>query len=649
MAAILPPEGINYHFRLDGLIGISSEQVAALCRRGKLSGAERLPSRGRWMIPASTVEDYLLQHPEPHRSISPSLRQVIRRVGWAIGALVTLVALIGIVSYVADWDLAVERWRTWAPLRRVVRPAGRDEILILVASFYHSEGVPDTEPQKQIRSAIAAAKDELSFARLRVEVHPQRLEADDRSGAENLARRYGACLIIWGEDLGRRVTINYLNLRGPTLGVTTVRIVENVCTQLANPSAYDRFIVESLSPQLVFFSLYAVGRSYMVAGDYKGAACAFERVTTSPPPDAIDPVLAEAFLMLGWLYQQPILADSAKAIQSCDQALRLQPDRVDAYNNRGVAYYYKGDLEHALQDFDQALRLQPDSTETYYARGIVYNDMGNLEHALQDFSEVLRLQSDHSCAYAFRGNVYHTKGDLKRAIQDYDQVLRLRPDEVSAYANRGSAYAEEGNLERAIQDYDQALRLQPDLAGVYNSRGFAYARKGDLERAIQDYDQALRLQPDNAVAYGNRGDAYHEKGKLERAIQDYDQVLRLQPDGAGDYIRRGNAYAEKGDRERAIQDYDQALRLQSDCADAYVNRGNAYAEEGDLERAFQDYDQALRFQPDHVGAYRNRGVAYHRTGDRERAIADWRKALSLTHDPANQATLRSWLVQLGAE
>jgi tetratricopeptide (TPR) repeat protein len=41
-------------------------------------------------------------------------------------------------------------------------------------------------------------------------------------------------------------------------------------------------------------------------------------------------------------------------------AIRLQPDYADAYNNRGNARHAKGDQDGAIEDYTAAIRLQPD-------------------------------------------------------------------------------------------------------------------------------------------------------------------------------------------------------------------------------------------------------------------------------------------------
>ena len=141
-------------------------------------------------------------------------------------------------------------------------------------------------------------------------------------------------------------------------------------------------------------------------------------------------------------------------------------DLAVAYNNRGNAYYDKGELDCAIADFDTAIKLNP-----------IYAD-----------------------AYSNRGNAYYDKREYDRAISDYDQAIKLNPKNAKAYYNRGNAYDDRGEINRAIADYDQAIKLNPKYADAYFNRGVAYRKKGEKERGIANYRKALALNPSHESA-----------------------------------------------------------------------------------------------------------------------------------------------------
>jgi tetratricopeptide (TPR) repeat protein len=277
--------------------------------------------------------------------------------------------------------------------------------------------------------------------------------------------------------------------------------------------------------------------------------------------DAAPAVQEEELTAQQWAERGFAAAGVEEQLRFYGAAIRLKPDYAEAFNNRGVARYQKGDVEGALQDYGEAIRLKPDYADAFNNRGIARRANGDVEGALQDYSEAIRLKPDYADAFNNRGIARAAKGDVEGALQDYGEAIRLKPDYADAFNNRGIARAAKGDLERALQDYNEAIRIKPDYAFAFFNRGIARRDKGDLEGALQDYNEAIRLNPDYADAFHNRGATRRDKGDLEGALQDYNEAIRLKPDYALAFYNRSNARRAKGDLEGARQDHDEAIRL----------------------------------------------------------------------------------------
>ena len=208
------------------------------------------------------------------------------------------------------------------------------------------------------------------------------------------------------------------------------------------------------------------------------------------------------------------------AVETYSYAIKLKPDLAEAYNNRGIAYSDKGELNRAIQDYNKAIELKPDFAEAYNNRGVAYSDKGDFDQAIQDFNEAIKLNPDYAKAYFNRGVAYSDKGDFDQAIQDFDKAIELKPDFADAYFNRGIAYRDKDDFDQAIQDYNEVIKLKPDFAEAYDNRGIAYGNKGDFDQAIQDYNEAIELKPDYAIAYFNRGCTWLHLGEWEKARAD---------------------------------------------------------------------------------------------------------------------------------
>lgn len=72
----------------------------------------------------------------------------------------------------------------------------------------------------------------------------------------------------------------------------------------------------------------------------------------------------------------------------------MNPEDVDAYYNRGLAYGKKGLDDEAIKDLTKVIELDPQNVDAYAARGGAYYGKGNDEKAKEDWKRGADLGSD---------------------------------------------------------------------------------------------------------------------------------------------------------------------------------------------------------------------------------------------------------------
>ena len=83
---------------------------------------------------------------------------------------------------------------------------------------------------------------------------------------------------------------------------------------------------------------------------------------------------------------------------------------MDAFNNRGNAYFAESQFDRAIEDYNQAIRLNPDYANAFINRGNVYRKGGQYDRAILDFDEAIRLSPQNPLAFYSRGVTYGSKG-----------------------------------------------------------------------------------------------------------------------------------------------------------------------------------------------------------------------------------------------
>ena len=57
--------------------------------------------------------------------------------------------------------------------------------------------------------------------------------------------------------------------------------------------------------------------------------------------------------------------------------------RAGALNNRGIAYFSKGEFDRAIRDFDEAIAARPDNPVLHHNRGLALYNKGDSEAAIR--------------------------------------------------------------------------------------------------------------------------------------------------------------------------------------------------------------------------------------------------------------------------
>lgn len=130
------------------------------------------------------------------------------------------------------------------------------------------------------------------------------------------------------------------------------------------------------------------------------------------------------------------------------------------YYNLGSALAMQGRLAEAVESYQQALKVQPDYSMPHYSLGRIFAEQGKLDQATFHYQEAVKIDPDFAEAHNNLGNVLARQGDLDGAIKHFREALRIRPDLFQSHENLARALALQGNADEAIRHHQEALRLK---------------------------------------------------------------------------------------------------------------------------------------------------------------------------------------------
>jgi len=240
-----------------------------------------------------------------------------------------------------------------------------------------------------------------------------------------------------------------------------------------------------------------------------------------------------------------------------------------AYNNRGLAYSNRGQLELAMADYNKALSLDPMHVGAYVNRGAMHVEKNEFNEAVSDYETSLKLNANFQAFYNL-GNIYRKLKKYDLALDHYTKAIEVQPRREEVYNNRGVVFLNLGEYEKAYNDFSKGMSLNPLHHESYNNRGFALSLMGKYDMAIRDFEMALKLKPDYMLVYYNRGKVYRLKGNFPQAIADLSRAIELKGNTGQIYLNRSMALAEVRQYELALKDALMARSLGSSVEDGFI-------------------------------------------------------------------------------
>ena len=157
-----------------------------------------------------------------------------------------------------------------------------------------------------------------------------------------------------------------------------------------------------------------------------------------------------------------------------------------------------------IQYFTKALDLAPNLTEAYEKRGLLYFFQGKFDNVIHDFQTFIELSPPKSEAYRMLGMGYLKIGDLQSAIDNFTRAIEIDPDHASSYSNRAEAHFLSGNYDLTILDSSRAIKLggdPRDIANAYRNRAKAFRKTGSNDLSAADIRSSWQIDPRYAYYY----------------------------------------------------------------------------------------------------------------------------------------------------
>ncbi|MDH3359198.1 MAG: tetratricopeptide repeat protein [Desulfobacterales bacterium] len=159
-----------------------------------------------------------------------------------------------------------------------------------------------------------------------------------------------------------------------------------------------------------------------------------------------------------------------KKINYFSRALDLNPSLAEAYEKRGMLYYFQEKYELMIHDFQRFIEFVPTKASALRMLGIGYLKTGLYAEAISCFTIAIELEPKFAGAYSNRAEAYRFVGKYDQSIRDSTTAIRIGGDPLTlseSYRNRYKIYWKLGQADKAYEELRNAWRLDPRVWQIW--------------------------------------------------------------------------------------------------------------------------------------------------------------------------------------
>lgn len=143
---------------------------------------------------------------------------------------------------------------------------------------------------------------------------------------------------------------------------------------------------------------------------------------------------------------------------------------------KGMAKVKENDFLGAIEHFTLAIQQEPDNVENYAERAVAYLNTNQFDLSMFDMNRCIEMEPKNSYRYSCRAFLKSKMGDVDGAITDYEMAVKLDPEDAIAYNNLGLAQETKGfrkKAEKSFEKSNQIIGYNPkrfDEGGTYDAQ-----------------------------------------------------------------------------------------------------------------------------------------------------------------------------------
>jgi tetratricopeptide (TPR) repeat protein len=218
------------------------------------------------------------------------------------------------------------------------------------------------------------------------------------------------------------------------------------------------------------------------------------------------------------------------AVESYNEALALDPNYGDAWNECGTALAYLGRYEESVESYDRALLVNSNNASTWYNRGNVLVNLERNQEAVESYDRARAIDANQADTWNNRGAAFNNLGALEEALESYGKAAAIDPGNPSYRFNIASVQFTMARDKIALDEIEQYLKSRPMDANAWDVKGCLLLRLRVNQQALAAFERACTISPSNAMYHYHMGVVLKRLKRRQEAVRHFRLALQQDED-----------------------------------------------------------------------------------------------------------------------
>jgi tetratricopeptide (TPR) repeat protein len=382
-----------------------------------------------------------------------------------------------------------------------------------------------------------------------------------------------------------------------------------------------------------------LGAALVETGEYAEAAKVLEEVVKASPR-------GDGFALTQLGRARLGARDPAKAIESFERAIEVNPANLEAEFYLGMAYEASGKTDEAVKVFARLLEKTRKSTGSYSdgekANRLVfqqhlasaYLEQGETEKAIAIYEELVKADPEPNPRQLYMLiSAYRMNRQLDKALGLAKPQYEKNPKDTAIALAYARTLADTGKVNQGADILAKAVAAEPGNLDLYINLSQIYLqgkKYTDAEKALRRAQGVESLNDsDRERIKFQLASVYERQKEFDRAESIFQEILKSNPENAGALNYIGYMLADRGVRlQEAVKYVEKALEIEPNNGAYLDSLGWAFFKLNDLGQAEKYLLRAVGVVKNDPTIHDHLGDLYFKTGDYEKAQDSWNKSLA---------------------